>query len=63
MGSIFHEILSAYVNICSLSRLIAVIVLVFAAEAIDEDAEGNAANDSNKDANDQTKTGWGVLIA
>ena len=43
--------------------MVAIIVLVLAAEAVDEDAKGNAADDSNKDADDQTKAGRFVLIA
>ena len=43
--------------------MIAIIVLVLAAEAVDEDSKGNAADDSNKDADDQAKAGRSVLIA
>ena len=35
--------------------MVAVIILVLAAEAVDEDANGNAADDSNQDADDQAK--------
>ena len=50
-------------SINSSCSLVAVIVLVLAAEAVDKDANGNAADDSNQDADDQAKAARGMFIA
>ena len=43
--------------------MVAVVVLVLAAEAVDKDANGNAADDSNQDTDDQAKAARSVFIA
>ena len=43
--------------------MVIVVALVFAAEAVDEDSNGNATDDSNKDADDQTNAARRVVIA
>ena len=43
--------------------MVTVIVLVLAAEAVDEDTNGNTTDDSNQDADDQAKAARCVFIA